>query len=142
MKVLIALALLAIVAVNAQITHTFTYGNGKGQFYNGRTKKTSSAYSGDQAHYNKQQFQNLRAKGPLPVGKWQVIASYARHPHLGTYAHHLGPVAVAKQYGRSGFFIHGDNRRNNHTASQGCIIVDNESRMNVKKGDIVIVKLF
>eukprot|EP01017_Pseudomicrothorax_dubius_P026942 TRINITY_DN304_c0_g1_i6.p1 TRINITY_DN304_c0_g1~~TRINITY_DN304_c0_g1_i6.p1 ORF type:complete len:146 (+),score=42.75 TRINITY_DN304_c0_g1_i6:3-440(+) len=144
MKLVVAIvALLSVAAVvEAQaVTHVFSYRGGKGSFYNARNKKTYSAYSGDQAHYNKEQFQNLRAKGPIPVGKWKVVQSFARHPNLGTLAHWIEPVAVPNRYGRSEFFVHGDNSRNNHTASAGCIIVDNDARAAIKQGDFVLVKL-
>eukprot|EP01017_Pseudomicrothorax_dubius_P026940 TRINITY_DN304_c0_g1_i3.p1 TRINITY_DN304_c0_g1~~TRINITY_DN304_c0_g1_i3.p1 ORF type:complete len:146 (+),score=44.08 TRINITY_DN304_c0_g1_i3:3-440(+) len=145
MKLVVAIvALLSVAAVvEAQaVTHVFSYRGGKGSFYNARNKKTYSAYSGDQAHYNKEQFQNLRAKGPIPVGKWKVVQTNNRHPYLGYQAHWIEPVSVPKIYGRSEFFVHGDNSRQNHTASAGCIIVENEARENIRRGDFVVVKTF
>eukprot|EP01017_Pseudomicrothorax_dubius_P026941 TRINITY_DN304_c0_g1_i5.p1 TRINITY_DN304_c0_g1~~TRINITY_DN304_c0_g1_i5.p1 ORF type:complete len:189 (+),score=61.51 TRINITY_DN304_c0_g1_i5:73-567(+) len=143
MRTAVALALLSLVAVlNAQVTHVFTYGNGKGQFFNARTKKTYYAYSGDQSHYNRQEYQSLRAQGPIPVGKWKVVETNEYHPYLGYQAHWIEPVAVSRNYGRSEFFVHGDNSRQNHTASAGCIIVENEARENIRRGDFVVVKTF
>jgi hypothetical protein len=34
-------------------------------------------------------------------------------------------------FGRSGFFIHGDNQAMNHTASEGCIILPHAARIAI-----------
>eukprot|EP01017_Pseudomicrothorax_dubius_P022084 TRINITY_DN2378_c0_g1_i1.p1 TRINITY_DN2378_c0_g1~~TRINITY_DN2378_c0_g1_i1.p1 ORF type:complete len:149 (+),score=44.10 TRINITY_DN2378_c0_g1_i1:6-452(+) len=143
MKVVLALvALLSVAAVieAESVTHIFSYRGGKGSFYNARNKKTYSAYSGDQAHYNREQYQQVKS-GPLPVGKWKVIQSHTDHKDLGTYAHILRPVNVPKSFGRVEFSIHKDNDSNNHTGSSGCIIVEEEGRAAVKEGDFVIVRV-
>jgi hypothetical protein len=49
---------------------------------------------------------------------------------------HLGPVALPltpdpgnEMFGRSAFFVHGDNAQMNHSASCGCIILPREVRV-------------
>ena len=53
--------------------------------------------------------------------------------------HHLGVCVAALRptdqevYGRGGFFIHGDNKYMNNTASDGCIILSRQFREMMKK---------
>lgn len=62
------------------------------------------------------------AVGPIPRGKWYIGRAQS-HPRLGPVAIDLRPDLGTDTFGRSGFFIHGDNARGNKTASKGCIIL-------------------
>ena len=59
--------------------------------------------------------------GPLPRGRWR-IGAWHDHPRLGPCVAMLSPLGH-DAHGRSAFFIHGDNRAANHTASDGCIVL-------------------
>lgn len=98
-----------------------------------------SIYSGDKDHYNQPQFEQLPKKGPIPAGEYQLHYQ-AEHPILGKHVFELEPKAGQPMYGRSGFFIHGDNEELNHTASEGCIIAPLEARIHLLDGDILLVK--
>lgn len=78
-------------------------------------------YSGFPPFVNRPAFESLKALGPIPGGLWR----------MGSAIHHqrLGPVAIPlypeghSAHGRSGFYIHGDNRRGGRTSSTGCIVL-------------------
>jgi RHS repeat-associated protein len=59
--------------------------------------------------------------GPIPRGKY-TIGAQIQHPNLGPAAMRLTPSRSNNMFGRSDFWIHGDNSSLNFTASQGCII--------------------
>lgn len=72
------------------------------------------------------------AQGPIPRGVWKVRTPYD-HPTLGPLAFPLTPFHVPSLVGpngsgRAGFFIHGDNRDGNFSASKGCIILPRNIR--------------
>ena len=83
-------------------------------------------YSGAPGAINDPEKEKVKAVGPIPRGRWQMDAPSSHH--------RLGPVCIGleaagwKPYGRSGFFIHGDNKSANGSASTGCIIADRKSR--------------
>lgn len=79
-------------------------------------------YSGHGAGVNNPALQNVAQAGPIPVGLWK-IASPITHPHLGILAFPLSPLHGTETFGRSGFFIHGDNSLLNMSGSEGCIIL-------------------
>lgn len=81
--------------------------------------------------------------GPLPVGSY-AIGSPRLHPRLGPLAFRLDPIPGTEMYGRSGFFIHGDNARGDHSASSGCIILNRMARSVIAsslphRGFVVVV---
>jgi len=119
-------------------TFTFTYNsqNRQGTFTDNQNGQSISAYSGDQSHYNEAQYQQLSAQGPLPNGYYKVASCGS---HIGPHSCALEPINGTNTYGRSGFYIHGDNAQMDHTASEGCIIVGPSMRQNVEAGDTVYV---
>lgn len=84
--------------------------------------KVGTGYSGHGASLNNPTDIEKVGVGPLPIGTWQ-IGPWHDDPHLGPLVSHLTPVSVANLYGRSGFYIHGDNALLNHTGSDGCIVL-------------------
>lgn len=87
-------------------------------------------YSGDSEHYNKPDTQSLKNQGVIPRGVYS-ISPPEKHPTLGEVVMRLTPDAGNEMFGRSGFYIHGDNKDMNHTASQGCIILAREVRVTL-----------
>lgn len=79
-------------------------------------------YSGHGEGLNNPAMQNVHAVGPLPEGKYTICRPTA-HPHLGPVAMELMPYNGNTMFLRGDFFIHGDNAKMNHTASDGCIIL-------------------
>ncbi|MDA8387960.1 MAG: DUF2778 domain-containing protein [Nitrospiraceae bacterium] len=93
---------------------------GKTKFYIGR------GYSGRGEGLNNPDMQDKIGEGPIPRGTWDIGEPGNHRTHDGkelVYSMRLTPLSV-EVTDRSGFFIHGDNRHMNHTASDGCIVLD------------------
>ncbi len=74
-----------------------------------------------------QQVQNV---GPLPQGVYTIEVP-AHHPKLGPCAMPLIPHPGNAMFGRSGFFIHGDNDAADKSASEGCIVLPGDVRADI-----------
>lgn len=83
-------------------------------------------YAGRGSARNNPRAEREVARGPLPVGVYEV-GTPMDHKRLGRFAIPLAPVQ-GDLFGRSGFFIHGDNAKRNGTASSGCIVTDYDVR--------------
>ena len=85
-------------------------------------------YSGHGVYVNDAASEHLPGRGPIPRGLWYV-GTPIRHERLGPVAIRLVPDhGWDVPGGRSGFYIHGDNREANQTASSGCIVLDKGAR--------------
>lgn len=91
-------------------------------------KRLGRGYSGQPPYVNKPEAEALRAAGPIPRGTYRVHRPFD-HVRLGPWSLYLEPKTPI--HGRSGFFIHGDNRLGNQTASHGCIILPRAVRQAV-----------
>lgn len=83
-------------------------------------------YAGHGEGLNNPKLEMVHNLGPIPKGVWD-IGLFFDDKHLGPCVAALRPTAQ-DVFGRGGFFIHGDNKRMNHTASDGCIILSKELR--------------
>ena len=92
-----------------------------------RLVNVALGYSGTPEARNDPDRQDEKGIGPIPVDEWH-IDSPVHHPRLGPQTFGLTPAKGVEVYGRSGFYIHGDNRRGNGSASSGCIVLDRRSR--------------
>src|SRR5271169_2932681 len=70
---------------------------------------------------NNPAMQNLHNIGPLPQGKYVMVA-VEDHPKLGPFTIVLVPDPANVMYGRSLFRIHGDSIKSPGNASDGCIV--------------------
>lgn len=84
-------------------------------------------YAGYGSYRNVPAFEARKLLGPLPRGRW-VVGFGINHPRLGPQSIPLQPENVPNLSGRSGFYIHGDNRAGNFTASNGCIVLGRSAR--------------
>lgn len=87
-----------------------------------------TGYSGHGADKNNPAEQAIHQTGPLPRGTYTIGAA-ATHPRLGPIAMRLAPDPSNEMFGRSDFYMHGDNL--SHEASLGCIIQDRATRETV-----------
>lgn len=87
-------------------------------------------YSGHPPYVNDGKAQALKARGPIPRGRYRVSHPWD-HVRLGPVSFYLDPDPANAMMGRSGFFIHGDNKYGNRTASHGCIIIGRPARQEV-----------
>ena len=94
-----------------------------------RVVYASSGYAGNGAGLNNPEREHEVRVGPIPRGWWR-IGKPQNHHELGEFVLPLYPFKVAAPdcHGRSGFYIHGDNRSGNKSASQGCIVTHRGTR--------------
>lgn len=108
-----------------------------GEFYDasvrGKLTLLARGYSGAPAHKNNPESTALKLLGPIPAGVYHVLPA-RNHPRLGPLAIPLDPFPSSPQYGRSGFYIHGDNAKGDGSASSGCIILNRGTRATVAEG--------
>jgi hypothetical protein len=71
--------------------------------------------------------QVVRNVGPVPVGRYQVTRPFV-HPTAGSFVMRLLPLPGTQTFGRSGFLIHGDSRKNPGAGSHGCIVLSRADR--------------
>jgi len=119
-------------------TYSQTTGNMSCTDSNGRVYVTCTGYAGRGAGLNNPNAQNQQNTGPLPQGTYTVGAP-VNGTHLGPGARALTPSPTNTMFGRGGFYIHPDNRRQNHTASEGCIIDQNNCRSQIPTGETLQV---
>jgi hypothetical protein len=99
-----------------------------------------TGYSGHGTSVNDPDAQDQPNVGPIPQGNYTIGAAKTPVDHLGPRALPLTPAPRNSMFGRSAFFIHGDNAAGNHSASDGCIILGPTIRQQiVDSGDTVLV---
>lgn len=82
---------------------------------------------------NNGDMQNVVRKGPIPRGAWR-IGRPVDGTHMGPMAIPLMPADGTDTFGRSGFYIHGNNAADN--ASEGCVIIPGAIRTAIlQSGD-------
>lgn len=90
-----------------------------------------TGYSGNGAGLNNPDAQDQHDVGPVPQGSYTIGPAVSPPDHLGPLALPLIPDPGNTMFGRNAFFIHGDNAAQNHTASDGCIILSPAIRQRV-----------
>ena len=80
-------------------------------------------YSGHGAGLNNPALEQVRDVGPIPKGIYDIGES-EDVPHLGKNVMQLLPSAGTNDYGRTGFYWHGDDihKPGEFCASDGCIV--------------------
>lgn len=109
----------------------WTYNQATGILSHG--EPVGKGYSGHGQGLNNPKLQMVHNLGPLPRGIWE-IGEWFDDKHLGVCVAALRPTDQ-DVFGRGGFFIHGDNQRMNHTASDGCIILSRQLREAIKNSN-------
>lgn len=98
------------------------------------------AYSGKKEAIGQTDKENVKGVGPIPEGDWH-ISNWTSDGHLGPVISRLTPIDVPKLYGRSGFYIHGDNKSVNFSASNGCIIMNRKMREKIRDSKASVIKV-
>lgn len=83
-------------------------------------------YAGHSGGLNNPDAQCIKSYGPLPRGLYGMRV--VSHITYAEPAIHLLPHKSNDMCGRSGFYIHGDNAKGDHSASTGCIVADRALR--------------
>lgn len=100
----------------------FVYVIRTGSLYAPDGGKIGMGYSGNTVGLDNPAWTAHIGVGPLPVGIYTIGPAHTPLDHLGPVAMPLVPHPANEMFGRSGFFMHGDNDRLNHSASDGCLI--------------------
>ena len=87
-------------------------------------------YSGHGHGVNQPDLEDVARIGPIPRGVWAIGPAHDE-PHLGPCVMALTPALGAYVFGRSGFFIHGDNSLMNDSGSEGCIVLGHSLRQAI-----------
>ncbi|HEY4112863.1 MAG TPA: tlde1 domain-containing protein [Rhizomicrobium sp.] len=77
--------------------------------------------------------QNVANVGPIPQGSYRIGPASYSHPKLGPCVMALTPLPGTNTFGRSAFFIHGNNQAND--ASHGCVILGPSFRQMIANSD-------
>jgi hypothetical protein len=85
--------------------------------------QVGQGYSGNGEDLDNPAEQQVLGHGPIPQGSWTIEAFFDDPGGKGPIVAHLNPNQETVTFGRSGFMIHGDNAADDHTASEGCIIL-------------------
>lgn len=118
----------------------WTYEQLTGKLINDSGEVIGIGYAGKGEGKNNPAMQSVKDVGPLPCGM------YAIHPptndnHVGYYALPLVPFKEDEMFGRSAFFIHGDNPAHIGQSSDGCIIMARSVREEVWKSNDRILQV-
>lgn len=92
----------------------------------------AQCYSGKGVDQNKTSSENLKMKGPIPRGWWDIKSGYA-HPKLGNPTFNLDPHADTDTFDRDLFRLHADNLRGDNSASEGCIVCSRAVREQIRR---------
>lgn len=98
----------------------------------------AEGYSGKPPYVNDPAAEDRKSLGPIPRGRYRTMPSI-RHTRLGPVAIELVPQAGHPMFDRSGFWIHGDNRDRNRSASSGCIILGRDARELISRSPGLIL---
>ncbi len=109
----------------------FAYAQDTGALFDPKGVLLVRGYSGNSTGLNNPAQDDRVGVGPIPVGDYTVGPPHTPLDHLGPLALPLYPNHANVMHGRSGFFMHGDNSKMNHTASDGCIIMPPQVRKTV-----------
>ena len=104
----------------------------------------TTGYAGNGAGFNNSDLQSKYNEGPINQGGYTIgqQGNYTfRNGHTVRNSLPLAPDPGQYMYGRTGgYFMHGDNKAHNHTASDGCIVTDLPTRNSVaRSGDTRLI---
>ncbi len=88
----------------------------------------ATGYSGAPEGKNDPLKAALHNVGPIPQGRYTIGAVRMQTESHGPYVLPLTPASTNQMFGRSGFLVHGDSKKTQGRASQGCIILSRSTR--------------
>jgi hypothetical protein len=97
-------------------------------------KVIAEGYAGHGKGLNNPDAERERNVGPVPRGEYAIGEAF-KHPTIGPVVMRLTPVGHTA-HGRSGFLIHGDNRKMDRSASRGCIILPPAVRRQIAASQV------
>jgi hypothetical protein len=85
-------------------------------------------YAGNGDGLNNPDMCDVADVGPIPQGMYSIGDPISYQPRLGKYVIPLTPMDGTTMFGRSGFFLHGDNAsKPPFCSSDGCAVIEPES---------------
>jgi hypothetical protein len=87
-------------------------------------------YAGFSAGKNNPAAQAVARTGPIPQGMYTIGAAKT-HDRLGPCVMALTPDAGNEMFGRSEFYIHGDNPTHPGQSSDGCVVIPSPDRQTI-----------
>lgn len=111
---------------------TWLYQQNSGRLYNSAGDFVAAGYAGGDCGLhpegrNNPEMQDQRDIGPLPCGMY-TFGEPIEHLKLGPYALPLIPDPDNVMFGRTDFFMHGDNIERPGRASDGCLVMPRNVR--------------
>jgi RHS repeat-associated protein len=100
----------------------------------GSKQVVGTGYSGKDEGLNNPKAQDKPNVGPIPQGDRKIEPqkdNVTGQGHKLPASMRLDPSKDTDTFGRSGFLIHGDNSQQNHSASNGCIILNRPTRNQI-----------
>ncbi len=91
-------------------------------------------YSGNGKGLNNPAAQEQACVGPIPQGSYTIGPPRDPPDLMGVLALSLTPDPANQMFGRTDFFIHGDNDKLDYSASEGCIILSLATRRLIDAG--------
>lgn len=91
---------------------------------------TNTAYAGHGVGVNNPDEEYTSMIGPLPHGSY-IIGGDFTHPRAGPMTMRLTPTTDTVMENRDGFLIHGDLPNKLRVASNGCIVLSREYRLEI-----------
>jgi hypothetical protein len=106
-----------------------TFSISDGQIISGNGPVLGPAYAGHPPHVNDPNACEMVGIGPIPPGLYEIGPPIDRPKSVGVYAMALEPCVGTDTYGRSGFYIHGDDAaKSPQSSSDGCIVASRPVR--------------
>jgi hypothetical protein len=105
------------------------YKQSTGQLFRPDGSIRGTGYAGRGEGKNNPAMENIEGTGPLPQG-YYTAQEPRDDPKVGVYAMPLDPSSLNEMFGRSAFFMHGDSAEHPGEASEGCIVMPKDVRLN------------
>ncbi len=117
---------------------TWRYVQATGELIDPDGKVAEIGYAGRAAGLNNPAMEAVHEIGPLPQGRYSVYPRI-NHTRLGSDALPLSPYGSNVMWGRGGFYVHADNAKRDHSASEGCIVMGAATRARLVPGTVIEV---
>jgi len=114
------------------------YEQSTGNLYTGEGKFVETGYAGHGDGKNNPEKEKVKSVGPLPQG-YYMAGWMLDDKHTGLGSVWLYPHPHNEMYGRGDFRVHGDNKRGDFSASEGCIIMSWGVRKGILPGHVIQV---
>lgn len=124
----------------------WTWQQTSGQMLNATGTLIGTGYAGRGDGLNDQAMQSEKGIGPLPRGKYTIgplLSSHTVGNVVLVWCAQLTPDPANEMFDRAGFMIHGRKSLTDMDASEGCIVLDFNPRMQVLKSedrDLMVVE--